>query len=81
MAEWVSVLDWRPGGPGFESRCGNFASELWQFHLPALPVSFRGDAKSCRSLLSGLYARGSKRPHQSALEMCNLSWTQVSSLK
>ena len=35
---------------------------------PALPVSFGGDTKSCRSLLSGVYARGSKRPHQSALE-------------
>ena len=31
--------------------------------------------KSRRSLLSGVYARGSKRSHQSALEMCNLSWT------
>ena len=35
---------------------------------PALPVSFGGDTKSRRSLLSGVYARGSKRPHQSALE-------------
>ena len=33
-----------------------------------LPVSFGGDTKSRRSLLSGVYARGSKRPHQSALE-------------
>ena len=24
---------WRPGGSGFQSRCGNFASELWQFRL------------------------------------------------
>ena len=24
VAEWVRALDWRPGGPGFESRCGNF---------------------------------------------------------
>ena len=24
----VRALDWRPCGPGFESRCGNFASEL-----------------------------------------------------
>ena len=31
-------------------------------------VSFGGDTKSRRSLLSGVYARGSKRPHQSALE-------------
>ena len=35
---------------------------------PALPVSFGGDTKSRRSLLSGVYARGSKRSHQSALE-------------
>ena len=42
---------------------------------PTLPVSFGGDTKSRRSLLSGVCARGSKRSHQSALEMCNLSWT------
>ena len=23
VAEWVKVLDWRPGGPWFESSCGN----------------------------------------------------------
>ena len=40
---------------------------------PALPVSFGGDTKSRRFLLSGIYARGSKRFQQSALEMCNLS--------
>ena len=34
VSEWVRVLDWRPGGPRFESHCGNFASELWQFRLP-----------------------------------------------
>ena len=36
MAEWVRALDWRPGGPGFEARCGHFVSdlELWQFRLP-----------------------------------------------
>ena len=38
-ARWIrlerwNLVDWRPGGPGFESRCGNFASELWQFRLP-----------------------------------------------
>ena len=42
---------------------------------PALPVSFGGDTKSRWSLLSGVYARGCKISHQSALEMCNLSWT------
>ena len=35
---------------------------------PALPVSFGGDTKSRQSFLSGVYARGSKRPLQSALE-------------
>ena len=73
VAEWVRAWDWRPGGPGFESHCGNFAPELWQFRLPHFgPVSFGGDTKSRRSFL---YARGSKRSHQSAQEMCNLSWT------
>ena len=28
VAEWVGALDWRLGGPGFESRCGKFALEL-----------------------------------------------------
>ena len=45
-----------------------FSSELWQFRLPRLPVSFGWDTKSRWSLLSGVYARGSKRSHQSALE-------------
>ena len=48
---------------------------------PALPVSFGGDIKSRRSLLSGVYVRGSKISHQSALEMCNLSWTPHSILE
>ena len=42
----------------------NFGNSVY----PALPVSFGGDTKSRRSLLSGVYARGSKSPHQSALE-------------
>ena len=46
---------------------GNFGNFLY----PTLPVSFGRDTKSRWSLLSGVYARGSKRPHQSALEMCN----------
>ena len=36
--------------------------------LPRLPVSFGWDSKSRWSLLSGVYARGSKISHQSALE-------------
>ena len=85
MAELVRALAWRPGGPGFKSCCGNFSSELLAIPSvdPALPVSFGGDTKSRRSLLSGVYARGSKRSHQSAaaLEMCNLLWTLHSSLE
>ena len=50
---------------------------------PALPVYFGGDTKSCRSLLPGVDARGS-RPEisqQSALEICNLSWNPHSNLE
>ena len=45
----------------------NFASELWQFRLPRFASVFR---RSRGSLVSGVYgyARGSKIPHQSALE-------------
>ena len=42
----------------------NFGNSVY----PSLPVSFGGDTKSRRSLLSGVYARGSKRSHRSALE-------------
>ena len=42
VAEWVRALDWRPGGPGFESCWWHFAStELWQFHLPRFASVFR----------------------------------------
>ena len=36
--------------------------ENWQFPLPQLSVSFGGDTKIRRSLLSGVYATGSKDP-------------------
>ena len=75
VAEWVRASDWRPGGPESESR---FATSLRNFGnsvYPASPVYFGGDTKSRRSLPSGVYAEGSKRSHQSALEMRNLSWT------
>ena len=35
MAEWVRAFDWRPGGPGFESRCGN----LFRFGISAIPFT------------------------------------------
>ena len=61
-ARWFSARaqDWRKGGPGFKS-----CTSLWNFSnsvYPALPVSFGGDAKCRWSLLSGVYARGSKNP-------------------
>ena len=56
---------------------GNFGNFLY----PTLPVSFGRDTKSRWSFLYGVYARGSKRSHQSALEMCNLSWTPPPTLR
>ena len=63
-------LDWRPGGsrPGSNPAA---ATSLWNFGNsvnPALPVYFGGDTERRRSLLSGVYVRGSKISHQSALE-------------
>ena len=71
MAEWVRAF-WagdrtvsRPGSnPATVTSLRNFGNSVYR----ALPVSFGGDTKSRRSLLSGVYARGSKRSHQSALE-------------
>ena len=77
-ARWPSGLerwtgDWVVLGsnPAAATSLRNFGNSVY----PALPVSFGGDIESRRFLLSGVYARGSKRFHQSALEMCNLSWT------
>ena len=72
VAEWVRALAWagdrtasRPGSnPTTVTSLRNFGNSVY----PALPVSFGGDTKSRRSLLSGVYTRGSKRSHQSALE-------------
>ena len=44
--------------------------KLWQFPLPHF-ASVGRDTNSRWSLLSGVYARGSKISHQSTLEMCN----------
>ena len=72
VAEWVRALALngdRTFPAGFDSHCGR----LWVRNIgnsvnPSLPVSFGWDTKSRWSLLSGVYARGSKRSHQSALE-------------
>ena len=49
----------------------NFGNSVY----PALPLSFGGDSKSSWSLLlvSGVYARESKRSHQSALECVSVT--------
>ena len=63
-------MHWRPDDAGRvriplrTTSLRNFGNSVY----PALPVFFGGDTKSRRSLLSGDYARGSKRSHQSALE-------------
>ena len=63
-------MDWRLNGsrpgsnPAAATSLRNFGNSVY----PALPVYFRGDTKSLRSLLSGVYVRGSKISHHSALE-------------
>ena len=74
VVEWVRALAWTGG-------TGRVRIPLRQlcFRILAIPftplcqhLSFRGDTKSCRSRLSGVNARGSKRSHQSApVGMCN----------
>ena len=72
VAEWVRALACtgdRTVLAGFESHCGKL-----RFGTLAIPFTPRCQClseetlKSRRSLLSGVYARGSKRSHQSALE-------------
>ena len=82
-AHWPSGLERWTGdrvvlvsNPGAATSLLNFGNSVY----PAVPVCFGGDTKSRRSLLSGVYARGSKRSHQSALEKCNLSLSPHSSL-
>ena len=74
-AQWPSGLErWlrlATGGsrPGSNPTAENFSLRNFGNSVyPDLPVSFGGDTKSRRSLLSGAYARGTKRSHQSALE-------------
>ena len=46
----------------------NFGNSVY----PAFSLSFGGDTKSRLFLISGVYARGSKISHHSALEMCRV---------
>ena len=47
--------------PGSNPTAENFGNSVY----PILQVYFGGDTKRCRSLLSGVYARGRKISHQS----------------
>ena len=72
MAEWVRALAWagdrtvsRPGSnPATVTSLRNFGNSV----SPPCQCLSEETLKSRRSLLSGVYARGSKRSHQSALE-------------
>ena len=56
-------------------RFGIFGNSVY----PALPVSFGGDTKSRRSLLSGVYARGIKIPHTGGkcITCCELQNSEI----
>ena len=63
MAQWLvhrtgdrGVLVSNPAG-------GTSLRNFYNYVYPTLPVSFRGYTKSCLSLLSGVYAKGSKIAH------------------
>ena len=61
------TMEWGGGGPNptaGKTLLRKFGNSVY----PVLPVSFGGDTKIRRSLLSGVYARRSKISHQSALE-------------
>ena len=65
LERWTGDRTVRGSNPTAENfSLRNFGNSVYT----ALPVYFGGDTKSRRSLLSGVYARGSKRPHQSSLE-------------
>ena len=76
LGRWPSVLERWPGMATGHSRPVSNPTSVKTFRFgtlaipftPSLPVSFGGDTNSRRSLLSGVYARGSKIYHQSALE-------------
>ena len=68
-----STSAWRAAGRGSIPRPGTWLS-IGHYRL-CISMSFGGDTKSRWSLLSGVYVRGSEISHQSALDMCNLSWT------
>ena len=81
MAEWVKRWTGDQVTLGSNAAAATTLRNFGNSVYPALPVDFGGDNKSRRFLLYGGYARGSKRSDQSALELCNLSWTPHSRLE
>ena len=71
LERWIGDRVVLCSNPAAATSLRNFVNSVY----PALSVSFVGDPKSRWSLLSAVYVNGSKISHQSALEMCNLSWT------
>ena len=69
LTDLVSEERWSRGrAPDCQSRDGGSipptaVSKLRQFRSPHICLSFGIDTKSRRSVLSGVYARGSKRSH------------------
>ena len=61
MAEWVRPLERRTGDRvflGSSPAAGTSLRNICNSVYTVLPVSFGGDTKISRSLLSGVYARG-----------------------
>ena len=75
----VSTSAWHAAGQGFDSRTRHVSllgvKSLALNIRDFISVSFGGDTKSRRSLLSGVYARGSKRSHTGGKQTDPLSWT------
>ena len=64
LERWLALAAGQVRIPLRTTSLRNFGNSVY----PALPVSFGGDTKSRRPLLSGVYASGSKISHQSARE-------------
>ena len=84
VVEWIRELDWRPGDPLFESRCGN----LIRFGTLALPFTPLCQCLSEEILktvgpfyLVWCLCQGRLDIPPCALEMCNLSWTSPHTLR
>ena len=79
MVRWPGGLErWTGDGLIQGSNPAAATNSLRNFGFnPALPVSFGGDNESSRSLLPGVYARGSKisPPKCVSVTQSNLSWT------